>query len=57
MPYRTKTYIAADWDNDENAVKALMDWNKQKNRGLSFGDAHEISKCISDSTNNCNINK
>ena len=57
MPYRTKTYIAADWDNDENAVKALMDWNKQKNRGLSFGDAHEISKCISDSTNNCNIKK
>lgn len=30
MPYRTKTYIAADWENDKNAVDALSYWNKQK---------------------------
>ncbi len=57
MPYRTKTYIAADWENDKNAVDALSYWNKQKNRGLSFSDAHEISKIRNDYTNNCNIKK
>ena len=52
MPYRTKTYIAADWENDKNAVDILNYWNKNIYRRLSFGDAHEISKCLSDSTNN-----
>ena len=57
MPYRTKTYIAADWENDKNAVDILNYWNKNIYRRLSFGDAHELSKCLSDSTNNCNIKK
>ena len=26
MNYRTKTYIAADWDHDEDAVKELYKW-------------------------------
>ena len=57
MTYRTKTYIAADWDNDLNAVEALRYWNEHKYWGLSFKDAHELSQIQSDSTNNCNIKK
>lgn len=57
MIYRTRTYIAADWDNDKEAVDILTKWNKSNHWGLSFGDAHELSKCLSDDTNNCNIKK
>lgn len=28
MVYRTKTYIAADWDGDKNAVEQLYKWKK-----------------------------
>ena len=57
MFYRTKTYIAADWDTDKDAVDILTRWNTSNYWGLSFGDAHELSQCRSDSTNNCNIKK
>lgn len=57
MIYRTRTYIAADWDNDKEAVDILTKWNKSNHWGLSFGDAHELSKCLSDDTNNCNIKR
>lgn len=29
MVYRTKTYIAADWDGDKNAVEQLYKWKKK----------------------------
>lgn len=57
MNYRTRTYIAADWTGDKNAVDQLIKWNNSKHWGLSFGDAHELSQCLSDDTNNCNIKK
>lgn len=57
MTYRTRTYIAADWEHDKNAVDKLYEWNNSNHWGLSFGDAHELSKCRSDDTNNCNIKK
>ena len=57
MAYRTRTYIAADWDYDKDAVDILCHWNKSSNRELSFGDAHELSECRSDKTNNCNIKR
>ena len=28
MGYRTKTYIAADWDGDKEAIDKLHEWNK-----------------------------
>ena len=28
--YRTRTYIAADWDGDIDAVNALHNWNNGK---------------------------
>lgn len=57
MPYRTRTYIAADWTADINAVEQLAAWNNSNHWGLSFGDAHELSSCRSDDTYNCNIKK
>jgi hypothetical protein len=57
MIYRTRTYIAADWTGDKDAVNQLTTWNEGKKWGLSFGDAHELSSCRSDDTNNCNIKK
>ena len=41
MYYRTRTYIAGDWDHDKDAVEALHRWNESSKYGLSFSDAHE----------------
>lgn len=30
MTYRTKTYIAADWTGDKDAVDQLYTWNESK---------------------------
>ena len=30
MAYRTRTYIAADWTGDSDAVKKLHQWNDSK---------------------------
>lgn len=57
MAYRTRTYIAADWDNDKDAVDMLYKWNEDNSLALSFVDAHELSECRNDDTNNCNIKK
>lgn len=53
MTYRTRTYIAADWDGDWDAVEQLHKWNSSNYWSLSFPDAHELqqsrdtSKCCS----------
>ncbi|MEG1312908.1 MAG: molecular chaperone Tir [Bacilli bacterium] len=52
--YRTKTYIAGDWDADKDAVDKLHEWNNSKYWSLSFSDAHDLTSSR-DSTLNCNI--
>lgn len=42
MVYRTRTYIAADWDGDRDAVEQLHKWNDSNYWGLSFPDAHDL---------------
>ncbi len=54
MVYRTKTYVAADWTSDNDAVKQLHKWNEGKKWSLSFTDAHELTQAR-DSSLNCNI--
>jgi hypothetical protein len=54
MVYRTKTYIAADWDGDRDAVEQLHKWNDSKYWGLSFNDAHDLTQAR-DSSLNCSI--
>ena len=44
MYYRTRTYIAGDWDHDKDAVEALHRWNESSKYGLSFSDAHELCR-------------
>ncbi len=56
MAYRTKTYIAADWDGDRDAVDQLYKWNDSCYWSLSFTDAHDIAQS-SDSSLNCSIKK
>lgn len=56
MAYRTRTYIAADWDHDEGTVTQSHKWNNNKNLALSFTDAHELTQARDDSLN-CSIKK
>lgn len=54
MTYRTKTYIAADWENDKGAVDQLHTWNDSNYWSLTFSDAHDLTQAR-DSSLNCNI--
>jgi len=54
MVYRTKTYLAADWTGDANAIEQLKIWNDSKYWSLSFTDAHDLTQARDDSLN-CSI--
>ena len=54
--YRTRTYIAADWDGDRDAVDQLHKWNDGDYWGLSFPDAHELHQSR-DTSLYCSIKK
>lgn len=42
--YRTCTYIAGDWDNDNAAVTQLKKWNEGNKWGFTFKDVHMSSR-------------
>lgn len=52
--YRTRTYLAADWDNDKDAIDKLREWNDSPNWRLDFTDAHDLTQS-NDSSLNCTI--
>ena len=52
--YRTKTYIAADWDGDKNAVDQLYKWKNSGHWSFDFVDAHDLTQAR-DSSLNCSI--
>ena len=54
MAYRTKTYIAADWTGDANAIEQLKKWNDSEYWSLSFTDAHDLTQAR-DGSLNCSI--
>lgn len=56
MVYRTRTYIAADWDGDRDAVDQLHKWNKGDSWSLSFPDAHRLQQSR-DTSLYCSIKK
>lgn len=56
MGYRNKTYIAADWDSDVNAVEILHHWNDSRHWSLTFHDVHEM-KQAKDTSLCCSIKK
>lgn len=57
MVHRTKTYIAADWDNDSDAVEQLHRWNDDPFYSkLDFVDVHEFVQAR-DSSLYCTIKR
>ncbi len=54
MYYRTRTYIAADWDTDSDAVEQLRKWNDSNYWSLNFSDAHDLTQAR-DSSLSCSI--
>lgn len=44
MVYRTKTYIAGDWDHDHDAVEQIYKWKNGNKWSLDFHDAHELKQ-------------
>lgn len=44
MVYRTKTYIAGDWDHDKDAVEQIYKWKNGHKWSLDFYDAHELKQ-------------
>lgn len=54
MVYRTKTYIAADWDHDKDAIDQLYKWKNGQKWSLDFHDAHELTQSR-DSSLPCSI--
>lgn len=56
MYYRTRTYIAADWDGDKKAIDVLYSWNDNKYLTLSFTNAHDLMQAR-DTSLNCSIKR
>lgn len=56
MVYRTKTYIAADWDGDSDAINQLYTWKNNGHLTLDFQDAHDLTQAR-DGSLNCSIKK
>lgn len=52
--YRTRTYIAADFDHDKDAVDQLHKWKNSNYWSLSFSDTHDLQSS-SDSSLYCSI--
>lgn len=51
---RTRTYIAADFDHDIDAVNQLYRWKNNKNLSFDFQDAHDLTQAR-DSSMCCSI--
>ena len=56
MAYRTRTYIAGDWDGDKDLIDKLYEWNDNDNLALTFSDAHQYTQAR-DSSLPCSIKK
>lgn len=56
MIYRTKTYLAGDWDGDRDAIDRLYLWNESKYWSLHFSDAHELTQSR-DTSLKCSIKR
>lgn len=54
MPYRTRTYIAGEWDGDSNAIEQIYIWNEGNKWSLDFVDAHKNQQCY-DTSMPCTI--
>ncbi|MBQ9084641.1 MAG: TIR domain-containing protein [Clostridia bacterium] len=44
MHYRTRLYLAAEWDGDKDLIDQLHDWNNSEYYSLHFSDAHDLKQ-------------
>lgn len=56
MYYRTRLYLAAEWDGDRDLIEQIHKWNNSDFYGLEFKDAHDLTQCR-DSSLPCTIKK
>lgn len=56
MPYRTRTYIAGEWDGDSDAIEQLYRWNECDKWSFHFVDAHGFKQCY-DTSMPCTIKR
>ena len=54
MYYRTRTYLAGDWDGDRNLIQTILYWKNNGYLALDFTDAHELQQAR-DNSLNCTI--
>lgn len=54
MIYRTKTYIAGDWEGDQALIEQLEKWNSNGSLTLHYLSAHDLCSARDDSLN-CSI--
>ena len=56
MYYRTRLYLAAEWDGDRDLIDRLHYWNDSGYYSLHFSDAHDLTQSR-DSSLPCTIKK
>lgn len=44
MTYRTRTYIAGAWTEDQDLINQLYKWNDSNYWNLHFSDAHDLTQ-------------
>lgn len=54
MSYRTRTYVAGEWDGDSDAIDQLYKWNEGDKWSMHFVDAHKHRQCY-DTSMPCTI--
>lgn len=54
MAYRTRTYVAGEWDGDYDAIDQLYIWNEGDKWSMHFVDAHKHKQCY-DTSMPCTI--
>ncbi len=56
MHYRTRTYLAGDWDGDSDLIQKIYEWKEKGYLSLDFTDAHDLTQAR-DWSLNCTIKK
>ena len=56
MYYRTRLYLAAEWDGDRDLIDQIHKWKDSDFYSLDFRDAHELTQCR-DTSLPCTIKK
>ena len=54
--YRNKTYVAGAWDEDQDAISQLYEWNDNDKYSLEFKNIHDFHQSR-DTSLPCNIKK